>query len=567
MEKYSFTIKRKFYPGETEAMSPQLPLHYISDTNSAVPVGQNCNNCFFNSGGNCQYWKSNIRKNYWCDKWTNLNSTVFPTNPPCLTGFTVPIIITEDFNDIGVYTPFDGLAIQRNIINNFIYIANNLTVEVYNTSDLEFKRFLTFGDYTVYWGDGNSSTLTIGGPQLSTHTYGGAGSYTITLQQANPWGITKMQKIIKLPYTAQINIPNPFGVVEIHPPNLGDPIACNSIYQSYLFSGDSNPDVYDFLSFNYVSVPYSVTGYTTNSRLSLFKQYGTNGIPLTGITTELVDEALGYIVDVTSTYTSYTVNNITYTDFKNGKTYFNAHSSGFDVNNLEWECCDDPEPSTCSCEEYADLGELIVGGNWLPGTTYMLNTIIEANGCCWVCTSRSSEGCRKGPHFESREWSPCLPCVAPVAPVGCRCEDGTFGPECCDNIDPTIPEDCSLTLYMELGVNVAGATSGWYGASVDIYFDNQFNQSYTVPIGSTDNTVTITIPGGQTMSVEYVGENQGQGNKPMAYKILDNGIEIFSDGYGGNQAQYGNCCSPASGIVYCAECNNGSISEVVCLDD
>jgi|3_EtaG_2_1085321.scaffolds.fasta_scaffold03236_2 hypothetical protein len=567
MEKYSFTIKRKFYPGETTAMSPQLPLHYISDTNSAVPVGQNCNNCFFNSGGNCQYWKSNIRKNYWCDKWTNLNSTVFPTNPPCLTGFTVPIIITEDFNDIGVYTPFDGLVIQRNIINNFIYIANNLTVEVYNTSDLEFKRFLTFGDYTVYWGDGNSSTLTIGGPQLSTHTYGGAGSYTITLQQANPWGITKMQKIIKLPYTSQVNIPNPFGVLEIYPPNLGDPIACNSIYQSYLFSGDSNPDVYDFLSFNYVSVPYSVTGYTSNSRLSLFKQYGTNGIPLTGITIELVDKATGHIVDVTPTYTSYTVNNIIYTDFKNGKTYFNARSTGFDVNNLDWDCCTEEEdPTGCTCEEYADLGELIVGGNWSPGTAYMLNTIIEANGCCWVCTSRSLEGCREEPHFESREWSPCLPCVAPVAPVGCPCEDGTFSPECCDNIDPTIPEDCSLTLYMELRVN-EGATSGWYGASVDIYFDNQFNQSYTVPIGSTDNTVTITIPAGQTMSVEYVGENQGQGNTPMAYKILDNGIEIFSDGYGGNQAQYGNCCSPAPGIVYCAECNNGSISEVVCLDD
>jgi hypothetical protein len=32
---------------------------------------QNCLSCYFNEGGLCNYWKANIRNNYWCAAWVN----------------------------------------------------------------------------------------------------------------------------------------------------------------------------------------------------------------------------------------------------------------------------------------------------------------------------------------------------------------------------------------------------------------------------------------------------------------------------------------------------------------
>ena len=37
-----------------------------------------------------------------------------------LTGLTIPILITENINDVGYYTPTDGYLLQKDVINNFI---------------------------------------------------------------------------------------------------------------------------------------------------------------------------------------------------------------------------------------------------------------------------------------------------------------------------------------------------------------------------------------------------------------------------------------------------------------
>lgn len=413
MEKYSFIIKRRFYPGHVEVMPPQLPPSYTALPQPITPSTPQCGNCYFNNGGYCEYWKAQIKEDYICNRWRPITSqqSQLPKEPPCLTGFTIPIILTEDFNDIGVYTPFDGLIVQRDVINNFVYVATGLTVTVYNTSDIDFKRFLTFGDYVIDWGDNTPlATLTLGVTQ-KTHTYAGANAdgYTISLKQVNPWGTTTIKKIISLPYTSQVNIPNPFGVIEIHPPNMGDPIACDSIYQSYIYSGDSNPDVYDFFSFNSVSVPYTVTGYTTDSRLSLFTTYGPNLLPPTGMTQVLVEDLSGEIIEVTDSFTSYTVNNITYTDFKDDKTYFQAYSSGWNVDNLEWECCDETASDPCQCTEF---GETIPTGEWSNIKPYMRKATVSYNGCCWYCNPTASNlyECMGTPTHESSLWVPCIPC-------------------------------------------------------------------------------------------------------------------------------------------------------------
>tara|TARA_Y100000389_G_C17444474_1_gene510706 strand:+ start:505 stop:2091 length:1587 start_codon:yes stop_codon:yes gene_type:complete len=411
MENYKFTIKRLFYPGETEALSPALPSTYVSETYNGVPTGQNCGNCYFNNNGLCSYWNAEIREDYWCKKWSDPQSSQndLPEPPPCLTGFTVPIIITEDFNDIGVYTPFDGLVVQRNVVNNFLYSANNLMVTVTNTSDTEFKKFLTFGDFVVDWDDGNTDILD-SSPANLTHNYSLGGEYKITVKQTNPWGTTKISKIINLPYTSQVNIPNVFGTVEITPPNLGSPTACIDISQNYIYSGDSNPDVYDFFSSNYVTTPYSVTGTTTNNSLGLFQNYGDGSLPPIGQNVALTEEAEGYITETNNEYTAYTINQINYTAYSFNNVYFAAQSVGWGPDNLEWECCNEEEyVLACPCEEY---GKTKPKGSWDSEIEYMQGTTVFYDGCCWYCQPKSalSFSCKSTPNYNSPEWNPCSPC-------------------------------------------------------------------------------------------------------------------------------------------------------------
>jgi len=38
-----------------------------------------------------------------------------------LTDITIPILFTETYNDVGIYSEFDGLLCQKDIITNFLY--------------------------------------------------------------------------------------------------------------------------------------------------------------------------------------------------------------------------------------------------------------------------------------------------------------------------------------------------------------------------------------------------------------------------------------------------------------
>ena len=62
-----------------------------------------------------------------------------------LTGLTIDVVFQNSFNDLGFYTPFDGFILQKEVVNNFIFSASTgspYTVLVYNTSDIEFRKFL-----------------------------------------------------------------------------------------------------------------------------------------------------------------------------------------------------------------------------------------------------------------------------------------------------------------------------------------------------------------------------------------------------------------------------------------
>ena len=105
-----------------------------------------------------------------------------------LTGLTVPIVFRQTYENYGFYTPFDGFALQQDVVSNFITSGdptNQNIIRLFNTSD-EFKGFLKLSDYIVNWGDGNSEPLTSNAPQYLSHTYPNVTtSYTITLTPNN----------------------------------------------------------------------------------------------------------------------------------------------------------------------------------------------------------------------------------------------------------------------------------------------------------------------------------------------------------------------------------------------
>ena len=352
METQSIQIRRRLYPGQLDAIPSQLPHSYVSDQKHLLNQGQNCNNCFFNQAGKCTYWKAKVKDDYRCDLWRSLTSTApLPPEPPCLTGITIPILLTQDFNDIGVYTPFDGLAIQRDVLVNFVYTGNNNTITVFNTSDVEFKKFLRVAPYNVDWGDGNTSQLTPPLQTTASHLYPTPSTgYTITLSQINPWGTTFISKTIPIPYFNTPTIPNPFGNFSLLAPNIGDPIGCDAVTQDWIFWGDSNPDVWDTLSSNWVETPFAVTGHSYTSQLKVLKQYGPNPYPPTGSVVNVGLSGTGVITTISSWYTAYTLNEINYIDYSGGTTAYSAMSRGLDHTNIDYNCCkEEEEEKGCDC--------------------------------------------------------------------------------------------------------------------------------------------------------------------------------------------------------------------------
>ena len=75
-----------------------------------------------------------------------------------LTGLTIPILLTETTIDIGYYSVFDGMVIQKETMTNFLFSATTFspyTYYFYNTSESEFKKYLSFATYQIDWGDGS----------------------------------------------------------------------------------------------------------------------------------------------------------------------------------------------------------------------------------------------------------------------------------------------------------------------------------------------------------------------------------------------------------------------------
>jgi hypothetical protein len=256
-----------------------------------------------------------------------------PNGTSLLTNLSVPILLRQTAVDAGYYSPFDGAVLQKDVVTNFLFSSTTTQPyvwNVYNTSD-QFQKFLDLSAYKVDWGDGSpKQTITTYAPNSITHTYPSATKeYTITLEQTNPWGVTKVSKTINVPFT-NVTIYNPNGECFFMPSKgnwVGTPVSYD-----YIFSGDAVNEVSAQTSNNYVTVPFTVSG-ITKSRINELALYGSPKFQV-GVPVISNGQIWGAISDMNSVFTAYTITEVNYYDYSDGTTIFFQKSSGLTSNNL-----------------------------------------------------------------------------------------------------------------------------------------------------------------------------------------------------------------------------------------
>lgn len=264
-----------------------------------------------------------------------------PNGSSLFTGFTFPILLTQSTVDIGYYSVFDGAVSQINVVTNFIFSSTTsdpYTWYIYNTSDVEFKTYLSLSNYIVDWGDGSPiEVISAYTPNSIAHTYQTSSSgYTITLQQISNFGINTVLKQIQTPYQL-VPILDPNGEAFFTPMVgswTGTPVSYN-----YIFSGDAVNTVQAQVTSNYVPVPFTVSG-VTKSRLTELYIYGRP--PNYQVNTPVFQNGniFGVITEMNAVFTAYTIQDINYVNYAGkgfgdvGTTIYFIPSSGLTADHL-----------------------------------------------------------------------------------------------------------------------------------------------------------------------------------------------------------------------------------------
>lgn len=253
-----------------------------------------------------------------------------------LTGLTIPIVLTQSFNDIGYYSEFDGAVIQKQALYNFVYSAatDGFTYYVVNTSDRNTIKYLGDSVYLLDWGDGFPIVNFTNFSTPLSHTYPSTSgqSYVISMTGSSPWGTNIIKSTISIP-SVTTNTINPFGTVTFTPSSgnwSGIPVSYD-----YIFTGDAINLITAQTSDNYTTVPFLITGYT-KSRLQDLQAYGNVkyrvGYPITGST--------GWVGVYNGPSPSnpniiqYTIDGVLYEDYPDGRTYYRIMSSGITQNTI-----------------------------------------------------------------------------------------------------------------------------------------------------------------------------------------------------------------------------------------
>jgi hypothetical protein len=224
--------------------------------------------------------------------------------------FNLPVFLEQSIKDLGIMVGFDGDIGQTQQICNFTYKGNGSSVTVYNTVNTTRYGALIDAIFTINWGDGATSTLTMPVMNIdnvslpsASHTYSTNGTYVIEVTVNSPWDVRKVKKTIEIPFVQSFGYPTDLGELTFDVP-YSDPVTAHT--QTYLqdyrtLTGATNSTTVTFLGIG-------------KSRVDEKKLYGTNA-GYTGVT-------------VTSEYTGYTIDGLAYRDYEDGYTHISGVTSG-----------------------------------------------------------------------------------------------------------------------------------------------------------------------------------------------------------------------------------------------
>lgn len=244
--------------------------------------------------------------------------------------YNIPMFLESTVDEMGVMVGFDGDIEQIEQLCNFSYTGTtgNTTITVYNTVNPDKLRQIVEQTYTIDWGDGNSSGLTVNSGVVGTnfpsvsHTYSTASGYTITITLAAPWVTQKISKQVVVPFNFNVN--SYLGTFTYTGTSL--PYYNSNPTEYYLQSGRTQNYLND-LEYN------PTTGHTTftylgigGSRIQEKRNYGSTTYNIT-TGTDANGSYSGYSFTYTGNTTGTTV--VQYRDYSDGTTLITGNTTGF----------------------------------------------------------------------------------------------------------------------------------------------------------------------------------------------------------------------------------------------
>ena len=287
------------------------------------------------TGSNLNHQPSIVSSSYWNEieqrainntkgkyyKWDGTKWNLF-------TGFTgydyvIPIYLEADADEMGVMSSFDGNIEQVEQLINFTYTQSGSNVIVYNTVNPNKLRKIVDQTFTINWGDGYTSGLTVNSGVLysnfptSSHTYptvtgNTTGSYTLNLSLDSPWNKEKITK--KIIISTGVTVNNILGTCTgfTLPGNIH---YTGSNYQNYLNDLDYTNNTGNTI-FKYAAIG--------GSKIGELRKYGETTLSTSSYTTGTYSGSL---------YSGYTLpsdsGSLYYMDFADGYTMITGTTSAF----------------------------------------------------------------------------------------------------------------------------------------------------------------------------------------------------------------------------------------------